>query len=65
MSEGRAFDIISDLKRKSFGQRPEEDRQRIIKDGHPKVSVSLLKADGCGKTRSFSKLSAAGYFGFS
>ena len=58
MAEGRGFrpDIISELKRKSFGQRSEEERLKIINDGRPKVSVSIVKADGCGKTRSFSKL---------
>ena len=52
----RRVDIISELKKKSFGQKSEEERWNIINEGRPKVSVSLLRTDGCGKTRSFSKV---------
>ena len=56
MTEGRRFDIISDLKQKPFSRRSEAERFKILTDGRPKVSISLVKPDGCGKTRRFSKV---------
>ena len=56
MTEGRRFDIISDLKQKPFSRRSEVERFKILTDGRPKVSISLVKPDGCGKTRRFSKV---------
>ena len=53
---GRPADIIVKPKKKSFGQRPEEEIWQILQNGRPKVSIALMTADGRGKTRTFSKL---------